>query len=84
MTLRENIRRALRIGRTFAGKIVLPSEPATKPTALPGDANGAAAASTLPASASPSDAGHSPVGSSRCDDRTAQRAVPTIRKSNLP
>jgi len=66
-----------RIGRTIAGKIVLPSASASQPPALPGDDNGAAAASKLPASASPSDAGHSPAGSSRCDDRTAQRAVPT-------
>lgn len=35
------------------------SEPAPQPTALPGDDSGVAAASTLPASVSPSDAGQS-------------------------
>jgi hypothetical protein len=51
----------LAFGISRAGKIYLPTEPAPQPTALPGDDNGAAAASTLPAAASPSAAGQFPA-----------------------
>ena len=68
--------------RSLTGKAYLPAE-TPQTVASPDATKGEATDSKLPVADASSAAGQSPVGSSRCDDQTAKRAVPTTAKLGL-